>query len=457
MIGNRLIQLLNELNAKQLGSLTVRCTASNDKAMNFFAKFLREREFTQESLMKFMNEQIKKHWPLSSDKEQALKLRRFSSMFADEVETVILEYFLRQDQGTRMLLMAQALENKGNVDLIDQYYDKSLKYASEKEDHLDQLVALKGKFRLKYASNNERELADALSLNDEFVHVLKFMYEDRLIEYYHNKTNLYIEKSALIDTEKQVLEEEISTYLKVQTSPLNCASLCFSLAKLNYNEEQKMHSYLDAGKRYLSAVQEKNTEYWAFYRKVRFLELRLEFFNGADNEKIISLADEIIGQEPSFTVLNNHTLFYKILCAVLNDQIEEAEVLLSENHVFFRGNTRILEHFLLALLHAKKGETKSAVKLLNELMYTSNYFLAIFSRLLFIKLKSSKGNLGVIKSIVDSTTRLLTIQKESPLGHEAHLYTLFRLKEQVSQRKVRKVYPESNLTALHRYLLEGVQ
>ena len=104
------------------------------------------------------------------------------------------------------------------------------------------------------------------------------------------------------------MEEEISAYLNAQTSPLNCASLCFSLAKLNYNQEEKMYSYLDAGKRYLSAVKEKNTEYWAFYRKVRFLELRLEFFNGADNEKIVALADEIIGQEPSFTVLNNHTV-----------------------------------------------------------------------------------------------------------------------------------------------------
>jgi hypothetical protein len=190
MIGSRLIQLLNELNSRQLGSLSLRCTASNDKAMNFFAKFLKDRDFTSEALIKFMNSQIRKHWPLSSEKEQALKLRRFSSMFADEAETVLLEYYLKQDQGIRTRLMAQALEKNGNVDLIDQYYDKSLRYASEKEDYLDQLVALKGKFRLKYASNNERELSDALRLNDEFMDVLKFMYEDRLIEYYHNKTNL---------------------------------------------------------------------------------------------------------------------------------------------------------------------------------------------------------------------------------------------------------------------------
>jgi hypothetical protein len=456
MIGNRLIQLLNELNTKQLGSLASRCTASNDKAMNFFVKFLRDRQFTHEALMKFMNTQINKNWPASSEDEQALKFRRFSSLFADEVESVILEYHLKQDQGARMLIMAQALEKKGNVDLIDQYFDKSLKYASEKEDHMDQLVILKGKFRLKYASNNDRDLSHALQLNDEFLNVLKFMYEDRLIEYYHNKTNLYIEKSALIHTEKQLLENEISAYLKNQTSPLNCASLCFSLAKLNYNQGEKMYGYLDAGKCYLASVEDKNSEYWAFYRKVRFLELRLEFFNGADNEKIIALADEIIGQEPSFTVLNNHTLFYKILCTILDDKLQDAEELLSENHVFFRGNTRILEQFLLALLYAKKGETKSAVKLLNELMYVSNYFFAIFSRLLFIKLKSSKGNIGVIKSIVDSTTRLLTVYNESPLGHEAHLYTLFRLKEKVSVRKIRKSYPKSKLTVLHRYLLEGL-
>jgi hypothetical protein len=447
---------LNELNTKQLVSLSLRCSASNDKAMNFFPKFLKERIFTHEVLIQFLNQQIKKHWPLSSEKEKALKLRRFSSMYADEAETVILEYFLRQDHATRMLLMAQALENKGNVDLVDQYYDKSLKHASEKEDHLDQLVGLKGKFRLKYESNNDSELSDALKFNDKFLYVLSSLYDSHRTEYYHNKTNLYIEKSALIDTEKDVLVEEITNYLKTQTSPLNCSSLCFSMAKLYYNEEDKMHGYLDSGKRYLALVQDKQSEYWSFFRKVRFLELRLEFFNGAENSKIIELADEIIGQEPSFSVLNNHTLFYKILCTILNDQIQEAEEILLDNHLFFKGKNELLEHFLLALIYAKKGETKSALKLLNELMYVSNYFFAIFSRLLFIKLKSSKGNLGVIKSILDSTTRLLTIQRESPLGHDAHLYTLFRLKEHVSQRRIRKIYPESKLTVLHRFLLDGL-
>ena len=77
------------------------------------------------------------------------------------------------------------------------------------------------------------------------------------------------------------------------------------------------------------------------------------------------------------------------------------------------------------------------IYLLNELMYVSNYFFAVFSRLLFIHLQIKRNNQVLIKSIVDSTYRLLTQQGDSPLGQEAHLYTLLMLKEKYAQRKGR--------------------
>jgi hypothetical protein len=456
MIGNKLHTLLNELSIHQQKVLLARCKQSSHKVMQLFHVFLLQRDFSLISLNAFLKAEVERNWPLSNQAEKELKIRRFASSFSDEIEAVILETYLEQKKSVRNILLAQALETKGNTQLLNQYYEKGYKHALEDEDDLYQMIGLKGKFRMNYASPNEKDLYKALDANDAFLRVLKFSYDDRLIEYYHNKTNIYLEKNSLIDHEKEQLIHEIEAYLEHQQIPLNKASLYFSLAKLHFNSP-KLYAFLDEGKKYLEEEKVHSKEYEAFYRKALFLELRLNFFSGKPIHELTALTDRILQENRNFTIMNNNTLFYKILFTILNNDLETADRLLNENHIYFRGQGNVLEDFLRAVLFEKRKEYRKALNLLNELMYAANYFFAVFARLLFISIQIKRNNYQLIKSIVDSTNRMLINNPDSPLGQDAHMYTLQQLKNKSAKRKQKTSISDPHLTVFHTYLLEEEQ
>ena len=455
MIGTKLHSLLNELTPQQHKSLANRCMNSNQKILQLFYPFLQKGDYSTESIHAFIRNQVENNWPESTPAEKEVKLRRIASVCAFEAEDVILESYLEHQKSLRSILLAQALEKRGNTTLLEQYYDKGYQSALKEEDVFNQLTSLKGLFRMNYTALGEKELHRALETNEQFLRTLQFAYEDRLIEYYHNKTNIYLEKNSLIDHEKEQLEEEIQQCLKQQHLPLNKASLYFSLAKLHFNSEE-MHAYLNEGKSYLSQVTEHSLEYDAFQRKAHFLELRLNFFRGKSVKELLSITHTILQEDQGFTVMNNNTLFYHILLLILDGSTDEAEQLLVEKHLYFRGNGRVLSDFLNAVLAERKHDYRKANHLLNQLMYTPNYFFAVFARLLFISIQIRRGNSALIRSVLDSTQRMLQNNSDSPLGKEAHLYTLRELRNKIAARKHTFKGEVPHLTVFHQYLLEMV-
>lgn len=455
MIGTKLHSLLNELTPQQHKTLMNRCLNSNQKILQLFHPFLQKGDYSTDSIHAFIRDQVESTWPDSTSAEKEVKLRRIASVCAFEAEDVILESYLEHQKSLRSILLAQALEKRGNTTLLEQYYDKGYQSALKEEDVFNQLTSLKGLFRMNYASMGEKELHRALETNERFLRTLQFAYEDRLIEYYHNKTNIYLEKNSLIDHEKEDLEQEIQQCLKEQHLPLNKASLYFSLAKLNFNSDS-MQVYLEKGKKCLSEVSDHSLEYEAFQRKARFLELRLNFFSGKSVKELLTITQTILQEDNGFTVMNNNTLFYHILLCILDGNTAEAEQLLIDKHLYFRGNGRILSDFLHAVLAERKHDYRKAIHLLNQLMYTPNYFFAVFARLLFISIQIRRGNSALIRSVLDSTLRMLQNNPDSPLGKEAHLYTLRELRNKIASRKHAFKGEVPHLTVFHQYLLEMV-
>lgn len=455
MIGSKLHSLLNELSPQQLKTLAHRCQNSKQKILQLFAPFLLKGDYSPDAINTFIRNQVELTWPTSTPTEKEVKLRRIASVCAFETEDILLESYLENQKSQRNILLAQVLEKSGNTTLLEHYYEKAYQSALKEEDVFNQLVGLKGLFRMHYASLGEKELHQALEANEAFLQTLQFAYEDRLIEYYHNKTNIYLEKNSLIDHEKASLELEINTCLQRQHLPLNKASLYFSLAKLNFNADS-LDDYLNLGKQCLSEVTDHSLEYSAFLRKARFLELRLNFFRGKSVKELLTVTQTILQEDKGFTVMNNNTLFYHILLLILDGNTLEAELLMAEKKRYFRGNGNVLSDFLLAVLAERQNDYRKANHLLNQLMYTPNYFFAVFARLLFISLQIRRGNSALIRSVLDSTNRMLQNNPDSPLGKEAHIYTLHALRNKIAARKHAFKGEVPQLTVFHRYLLELV-
>ncbi len=452
MIGNKLHNLINELSVSQTKILIHRCSISLDKRMPILKTFILEEEKTIESLNRFLEIEVEKTWPNSNKKEKELKERRLSSYYSEQIEKIILETFLDKNSSIKNLLLAEAIEKNGNLNIINHYYDKAYFKALEEEDFYFQLLSLKGKIRMHYASQNEKELEKALLLNEELLKVLRHTNNDKITEYYYNVSNIFLEKNSLVRDLKEKYETEIKNLLKSIDYPLNQVSLYVSLAKLNFDNEQ-LDGYFEKAKEILHSVKNKNKDYFDLERKIRFLELRLNFFSGKDLNYLLEITEDIMKDSKAFSIINNNTLFYKILFLILNDQIDEANEILNETHNYFKANGKILEEFLQALIYEKTGEYKKAMQLLQPLMYTTNYFFAIFSRLLVIKIHQLKANNVLTKSIIDSTARLVKINSGNPLGKEANEFVLKYFKKYPKLDEKINVGQIHNFTELHRYIL----
>ncbi len=453
MIGNKLYNLIKDLSNSQLKSLISECRNSNDKRLILFDKYLSNNENSLKSLNNFFDKEVIKMWPNSSVKENELKTRRLTSFYSIIIERIILSEYLDDNSSNRNILLANTIVKNGNIDLVNYYYDKAYLKAIKEEDKNNQITSLKGKIQMIYASQSEKKIENALTFNKEIIELTENNYKDSISEYYSNISNIYLEKNSLVRAEKNNTIAEIEKYLLKFDDPLLKTSLHTSLAKLNFDSDKLMFHFLEA-ENLLESIQEKDKIYYDLQRKLYFLELRLNFFSGKGVEELVEITDKIFKEGNKFSIINNNTIFYRILFKILDNKLEEANLFLEKNHIYFKGEGKMLEQFLKAVILEKTNEHKKAIQLLQPIIYSSNYFMSVFSRLLVIKIYTEQNNISLLKSLIDSTQRFLLINFDNPLGMDSHLYVLNTLKTKQIKTKNKKGIEIPKLTVFHKYLLE---
>jgi len=282
---------------------------------------------------------------------------------------------------------------------------------------------------------------------------LKEDYKAKIVDYYYHCSNIYLEQNSLLTDKRDRLHEEVIGYLKQMENPIHKASLYLSLVKFNYNND-KLSVFLEKANKEMKQVKSPNHEFYDLERKIRFLELRLHFFSGKDLEYLIELTDNVVEHFDGYSIINNNVLFYRILFTILNGDFVKANMILQESKIYFQGDSKIHRQFLQALLYEREDDIKKAKQLLNQIMYTDNYLVAIFSRLLFIKILSKREMSALLKTTIESTQRLIDNNKSNLLGKEGHEYVLNKFRTQVKKSSNLKNNSAVKLTVLHKYLLE---
>lgn len=452
MVGIKLLHLYNELNATQINELKMRCAVHQDKRYRILAYMLEKPVEDPEELLVKLRERIEYFWPNSPDND--LKFRRISMFVASHFESVIIDSYLHKETAEKSALLARAVEKRGNLLLMQHYYNKVYQEGKKSSDRTSQIRGLNGKLRMSYASQNEKDLEDALRLNEELLESLNLDYQSKLVDYYYNSSNIYLEQNVLLAHKKEQLCDAIKDCLSRINHSVFRASLFLSLAKFNYNNSL-LNEYLELANDALLTVKEKDKAYWDLQRKIKFLELRLHFFSGKDLEYLMDLSDNVVDEFVGYSIINNNVLFYKILFLILKGELAVAQNMLKESNIYFQGDSVILKQFLLALLQERLGEDKKALQLLNQLIYTDNYLVAIFSRLLYIRILLRRERSTLLKTTIQSTQRILKKNQHNPLGKEAHQSVLSYFKKMSNSSKKINWEPSEPLTVLHTYLVSG--
>jgi hypothetical protein len=452
MVGIKLLHLYRELSLSQKNEIRIRCSNKTDKRFLILFQLLNFKCENSEDLIPELKRLIDKQWPGSKDNEQ--KFRRLSLFISEQFEIILIEHFLSENSALKNSLIVRSIEQKGNLSLIKHYYEKLYKEASEKNHTGLKIQGLHGKIRMNYASQVESELNEALRANEELLTILNEDYQKRMVDYFYQCSNIYLEQNHLLIHKKEKLNGDILNYLSILENPILRASLFLSLAKLNYDNEM-LSQLLESAKDELKKADNLDREYEDILRKIKFLELRLNFFSGKNLDFLLSLSEKVVDSFDKYSIINNNLLFYRLLFLILNSEYDKVDEFLNEKSLFFQGESKIHKLFLQALYFERIGETKKSTKILNEIMYSENYLVAVFSRLLFLKILISKEKSSLLSSSIESAKRVISKNKNNQLGQKGHLFALHFFKQK-SQNKIEVLDDsEIHLNVLHRYILNN--
>jgi hypothetical protein len=455
MVGQKLFDLLNVLSSSQRKSLEYSCIKSDDKRFRVLKELIHWSWSKKEDFSAFLSEKVNEIWPLDSRQERDLKVRRVADFIINQIEKIVLESYLEKNSGMKNLLLARAMENSGQIGLVDRYYQKAVAKSALEEEPFNQLMALQGRIRTSYNAQSIKEVKSTLHLNQELLAILQRSYTQKKAEYYNNASNIYLEKDTLIIDQRGRIISEIMSFLNEVEDGLHKVSLYFSLAKLNFENDEERDAYFAKAIQLLYEIELQNNEYLELERKIRFLELRLSFFTGKSLEVLIPLSHSILKTGAGFSIINNNSLFYYILFLILNGEQQRARQMLEDNNTYFKGNGMVMESFLRAVLFENDNNYKNAIPLLNPIVYHAHYFFAVFARLLLIKIHYRRENKSLCLSLIHSTASFLHQNRGNPLGKEANIFVLNHLKRLVSARQEKKIIENEaiSLSVFHKYLI----
>ncbi|MBK6339591.1 MAG: hypothetical protein IPF63_08345 [Bacteroidetes bacterium] len=142
------------------------CSKSEDKRLKVFFKVLRANFKTLEEFNILLQQQTELLFLRKNEEELEHTVRRNLDFYLSEIEQIIIQSYLENDSKQRNIILGEALEQGGNPFLLEYYYDKAYKDAINR-DYLINFRALRGKIRLKFNSQSERDFLKSLTLNSQ--------------------------------------------------------------------------------------------------------------------------------------------------------------------------------------------------------------------------------------------------------------------------------------------------
>jgi len=448
MIGKRLYNLLQELDASQSKRLLHLCSVMSDKRYGVLKKLINSKGKSPEVLNSIIRKEALFLW--GNSRELELKERRLVDFFSSEIENAVIESFLEKKSGFRNLLLSQAFQKSGNPELLDYYHEKVYKIGNDENEWMFRLLSLKGKLRLKYASVSEKRHSEALQLNEELYQVITKTYEEKIIEYYNNLSNLYIEDSGILGSRKNKLIIEIEKKMATAPSETEKLSMLVSLIRL-IDDSNKAAKLIKTGKQII--IKHPSKEKGRFIiekRKFLFMQLLTGFYNGKNWDELVEICDEILTINKMYSFVDNSTMFYKMLLLVISGNEEQVLTEIKKEKFYFKGEGLVFKNFIFAVIAEKEKNFTKTLKLLQTLMYVENYYLALWSRILAIKIHLSKGNEVICESLLDSTRKLIAKNKNKLFGKEGAEYLLHFYRHKINNRII--VSKKENLPVFYLHL-----
>ena len=448
MKGKSLSQLIQDLNKSEKHKILNTCKRSGDKRHRLLYTLIKKSPKNslqyQQLLEQISDELFDK--PTNSEKDVREKdkiIRRFIDFAIKEIEQLKMKEFLASDQKTRNYLLSLIYKRPETRPIFKNYLRKAQSLAEKDNDAWILSYCLDNGIIIKSQSQKKRDMNDLRQLLLRKNELIQSQYHAKLSEVYNLMSGLYLnDKNIINDLESMLLEDaEIDALVKLSGGDPVAIEYKIAQSRFNLEDEEKLNRYIKEAEALLENCRATEEQIEKLKRRLYFLRIVDGFHYGELPENLIGYSDKVMAINVKYGYRDTLAAFYDLFLHLLIDNPPtDIESKMEEyQHYYFAGDNEYMFDFIRAYRYFQQQEIKKSLQLLNNLSYAPNFYIAIWSRLLEMRIHYEKGNIGLCESLVERANRQMNVNQGKIFTYNSNAMLLMQFCELLGVRKPRQL------------------
>ena len=436
MIGQKLFLVLSRLSTAERKFFFLRAKKTEDKRFKQFVFLLGKKGFSTAEFQTSLDI-IKKEIATnnSNEKEMQDALRRFIDFCIKEVENLKIELYIKSNFKTRNFILSEIYDHSSSREIHEDYLNKLDKFSDEKDFWLKNYYVTKMS-AIKLRSQKLSDLEDWKSLLIKQKKLVQENYQHEIASVYDKISASYIDDKRSIDLLEGELktEDDLLLQIALAKNDLVKASLYLTLARFFFKNEAKFKEYTNSSLKLLANQSEK--EALIIKRKLHFASFLQSFHFNHSYSETLNHIKQVLEINKKFDLEDDKSIFYLFFLQLLKtDHSGEINVFETGYDAYFsHESTLYLKEFLQAFEFFSTNNYKSAKRLLTNLSYIDNPYLASWARLIEIVTNYKQGNTDFAETLLKSELKRMDSNKNRIFSMNSNL----RLLKELSDRLLAK-------------------
>jgi hypothetical protein len=441
MIGKRLFLLLKNLERGERLQLHHICLRSTDKRFIVFKEML-DLKIDSEEIFESNLEKTASFFEAYPDSEKAQ--RRFIDFACKEIENLLLVNYLKKNNSENDFLLSRIFNERNSQQLFS-YYNEKAQDSAEKNDNPWILSELSDQ-KIKWLSRGQMK-DDMISLRillNEKYQFDNLKYYQNLSQYFSTISALYLDdNSAFNNAYLHNILSELNELTQKSPNLFLKAQFLLASARFNFGDKQKLDNLLNDAENIISDLINNETQFERLKRSIFYIRILSGINYGESLQKLIGFSNEVLRINRKYSYKDSVSYFLNTMFLLLNNDTEMAlKQRQNFDEIYFDESNKSYSYFLDALFYFLNKNYESALEILNILSYAKSDYVAIWSKLMVIKIHSNLANHRLIKNL------LIRVYKYTKEHHSKNFTQKVSIEILNSYKKKSDVYPISHKNKL---------
>ena len=410
MIGRKLHQLIIDLNTSERKLFLYKSKKSGDKRYKHFATLL---GFKNQSIADFQKNLTEIKKSITSEKksenEKNTTLRRFIDFCIKEIETIKIENYTQSNSMIRNYILSNAYNKIKTKDIYEDYLDKLGTATKQKDDYWLRSFYLNKASVLKLISQTDKGFNEWRAVIAEQINLLQDFHQKELTNIYQKISSSYVDDKdsiQLFDV-KFLTEEYILKQIDLISNPKLKATFYLVLARFKIEDENLYPLYSTKALNLIKGIEDE--EALLIRRRIYFASFLHTFHFNYPNVEIKRLLIKCIDIDALEQLEDPKLFFYLFLTQILkNDKSGNLNYYTSSPNRYFNAeNVDYLGKFLKALDFYKNENYKESKRILSDLSFVNNPYVATWSRCMEIAASYNKGDKDLAETLIQKEMKRL--------------------------------------------------